>query len=409
MAKLPSYRKHSSGQARVTINGRAYYLGRFGSKSSKQRYDSLIAEWLASGRSPSFGVTAAELTLAEVMVGYLAHCKSHYGEKGSEHVATKHLLRLVAKLYSDLPAASFGPQQFKAIRETMVTNPACLRTKKSTGKQVEQLSRPYINSVMKRLTRMFRWAASEGLVPADIYAALRLIPSLKRGRTQAAEPARVLPVDVEVVKATLPHCTPVLAAMIQTQLLVGCRPAELCNLTPAMFDRTGEVWEAKLPEHKTSHHGRERTLYFGPAAQAIVAPYLLRGPDEKLFSPAESDAQRRAIKREQRKTPLNQGNRAGYSDRTRGGRKSKRAPGTSYDTQSYGHAIRYACQRAGVPSWAPNQLRHTAGTAIRKEYGLEGAQVTLGHSSADITQTYAERDAARAIEIARNDAQRKIS
>ena len=45
-----------------------------------------------------------------------------------------------------------------------------------------------------------------------------------------------------------------------------------------------------------------------------------------------------------------------------------------------------------LPKWSPNRLRHTAATAIRKRFGLEAAQVVLGHSKADITQVYAERD-----------------
>ena len=56
---------------------------------------------------------------------------------------------------------------------------------------------------------------------------------------------------------------------------------------------------------------------------------------------------------------------------------------------------------AVIPHWHPNQLRHTAATMIRKEFGLEAAQVILGHSKADTTQIYAERDAAKAIEIIR--------
>ncbi len=51
--------------------------------------------------------------------------------------------------------------------------------------------------------------------------------------------------------------------------------------------------------------------------------------------------------------------------------------------------------------WSPNQLRHTAATAIHKNFGLETAQVILGHSAADVTQIYAERDANKAREIAR--------
>lgn len=31
--------------------------------------------------------------------------------------------------------------------------------------------------------------------------------------------------------------------------------------------------------------------------------------------------------------------------------------------------------------WSPNQLRHTAAIEIRREFGIEAAQNTLGHSS----------------------------
>jgi site-specific recombinase XerC len=49
--------------------------------------------------------------------------------------------------------------------------------------------------------------------------------------------------------------------------------------------------------------------------------------------------------------------------------------------------------------WSPNQLRHAAGTEVRRQYGLEAAQVILGHAKADVTQVYAERDQALAAEI----------
>ena len=51
--------------------------------------------------------------------------------------------------------------------------------------------------------------------------------------------------------------------------------------------------------------------------------------------------------------------------------------------------------------WSPNQLRHAAATEIRREFGLEAAQVILGHSQANVTQVYAERDLAKGLEVAR--------
>jgi hypothetical protein len=46
-------------------------------------------------------------------------------------------------------------------------------------------------------------------------------------------------------------------------------------------------------------------------------------------------------------------------------------------------------------------LRHAAATEIRQRYGLEAAQVLLGHSRADITQVYAERDQSLGHRVAR--------
>jgi integrase len=49
--------------------------------------------------------------------------------------------------------------------------------------------------------------------------------------------------------------------------------------------------------------------------------------------------------------------------------------------------------------WSPNQLRHNAATEIRAKFGLEAAQMTLGHATADISQIYAERDLRKAAEV----------
>ena len=45
--------------------------------------------------------------------------------------------------------------------------------------------------------------------------------------------------------------------------------------------------------------------------------------------------------------------------------------------------------------------QRTAATEIRSKFGLEAAQVILGHSQANVTQVYAERDLAKGIEVAK--------
>src|SRR5262245_6933849 len=50
-------------------------------------------------------------------------------------------------------------------------------------------------------------------------------------------------------------------------------------------------------------------------------------------------------------------------------------------------------------TWTPNQLRHLTATKLRAAYGIECAQLVLGHSKPDVTLVYAARDVAKAAAI----------
>lgn len=397
----PSYREHkASGQARVTINDKTHYLGRYGTQASRDRYDCLIQEWLASGRSAAFG-GIDRLTVVEVIAEYTLHAVEYYGDgpRSAWHNVRVALLPL-QELYATLPACEFGPLQYKTVREAMIKS---------------DLARGTVNERMRRICQMFRWAAAEGKLPAAVYDTLRLIPGLKRGRTVAREAPPVLPVDEAVVTATCKHLPPIVADMVRCQLLIGCRPGEICKLTPEIIDRSGAVWVATLVEHKSAHHGLERHLYIGPQAQAILHAYLKRDDNAYLFSPADSERIRRAGVAALRATPTNQGNRPAYNQRTRAHRAPRKHPGECYTAVSYRRAVNRASLLAyPIPKgstkeeaaawrakycWSPNRLRHTRGTMIRRQFGLEASQVVLGHATADTTQIYAERDSEKAIEI----------
>ena len=381
---VPKYRKHrASGQAVVTISGRDHYLGPHGTKASRLEYDRRITEWLASGRSNSYGSIADALTVVELAADYVKFAKSQYGTApNSEWRRVKLILRPLLDLYGRTAAADFGVLELKAIREKFI----------ATGR-----SRGLINRDVGRIVRFFRWAAGEGRIPPTIPQALAMVPGLRKGKSEAPEAPPVLPVDDAIVDATLPHLPEVVADMVRFQRATGCRPAEVCNLRPCDIDRSGEVWLYQPATHKTAHRGKERTIFIGPKAQAVLLKYLARDPETNCFRPCDSEAKRRAAQHAARKTPLSCGNRPG-TNRTR---KPRKRAGESYVTQSYGAAIHRACKRGGVEKWAPNRLRHTAATEIRREFGLEAAQVILGHAAADVTQVYAERDMAKGFEVAK--------
>ena len=74
-------------------------------------------------------------------------------------------------------------------------------------------------------------------------------------------------------------------------------------------------------------------------------------------------------------------------------------PKEHYNDESYCRAVKRLCNVAGVPKWTPNQLRHNAGTDIRRKHGLEAARLILGHRSMATTEIYAEIELAEAVKI----------
>ncbi len=54
-----------------------------------------------------------------------------------------------------------------------------------------------------------------------------------------------------------------------------------------------------------------------------------------------------------------------------------------------------------VPHWHPNQLRHSFATKVRRQFGVQAAQVGLGHARTNIVDVYAEKNTELSVEIAR--------
>jgi integrase len=416
---LPKYRKHrASGQAIVNLSGRDHYLGRHGTAASKREYDRLIGEWLAAGRQP-LEVRPDQLSLAALCIRYLGFARTHYVKDGrptDEPSGIKAAMRFLQADYAPRPAAKFGPLALKAVRRRMIEADLAIAT---------------INQNVNRLRRMYRWAVAEELISPIVHEALRAVPGLRRGRGEARETDPVLPVDDKIVEATLPHLPEMVADMVRFQRLTGCRPQDVCSLRPCDLDRSGEVWKYQPPEHKTAWRGHERLIPIGPKAQDILLRYLARDAHSCCFRPCDSEARRRADAHLARTTPLSCGDRPGLNRK----RRPKRQAGMKYDTDAYRRAIHRACDKAFPPTgqlaqqeceskaawkkrltadqvpdlelwqsdhrWSPNQLRHSAGTEVRQQFGIEAAQMVLGHKNAHVTQIYAVRNFELAAKVAR--------
>ncbi len=81
---LPKYRKHrASGQAIVTIGGRDFYLGPYGTKASRLEYDRVICQWLENGRQPILDEDeTAGITVLEILDRFWQHAKTYYRRDG---------------------------------------------------------------------------------------------------------------------------------------------------------------------------------------------------------------------------------------------------------------------------------------------------------------------------------------
>jgi integrase len=367
-----------------------FYLGRYGSVESRAEYNRIVAEWMAAGpESPPPASPEAEqpdVTVAELILAYWGYVQSYYikcGKHTSEVDTVRQALRPVRELYGHTPARSFGPLALKACQDAMI----------GMG-----WARTYINRQINRVKRMFGWAVANELLPVTVYQALTTVPGLRKSRTNAKEKPPVGPVSDDVIGKTLDHLPPVVAAMVRVQRLTGARPQEVVELRAVDIDMSDpSCWVYRPGRHKGEHHDRERIIFIGPRAIEVLKPFLTLDISAHLFSPKESVARRNARRRSERKTPLWGSHRRHQAQKRKA--QPKRPPQDCYTVASYRRAIRRACLKADLPVWHPHQIRHTAGTAIRRQYGLEGAQACLGHAELGVTQVYAAKNLDTAREI----------
>ena len=192
------------------------------------------------------------------------------------------------------------------------------------------------------------------------------------------------------------------------------------------------MWLFQPTAHKTAWRGKVRTISIGPKAQDVVRGFFTPDPADYLFSPIRAVDEVHAARSANRKTPRYVSHMR--RNETKRVKTPNRGPTAAYDASSYGHAIARSCDKAFPPlgelapwpkesrakwwarltsdqraevkrwrkghRWHPNQLRHTFATRVRKQHGLEAAQVLLGHARADVTQVYAEKNQQLAAAVA---------
>ncbi len=373
----PKYRRQRNKKGKdfafVELDHVRFYLGPYDSPKSRQLYHQRVQEWEARGRQ--LLIPAELLTLNELAARFLIWADSYYrkpdGSVTTEYSNHHRALEVLLQTCGNLKVTEFGPLKLKIVRTAMVT----------LGWQ-----RQSINRQIGRLKHVFKWGVEEELVEPDVYLKLKAVAGLKRGRTEAKESYPVRPVSDEHIEAVRPHVYGPVWSLIQLQLLTAARAGELVIIRAGQIDRTGRIWLYQPEEHKTAHHEHDRLIYLGPQAQEILSPLLLKkSAGEYLFTPEDTIKERSSRAKTHR--------RPGQLPSPR---KTTRILTEHYQTSAYRRTISRACDAAGIPKWCPHQLRHTAGTRIRKEFGLEAARVILGHKSIITSEIYAELDKTRA-------------
>jgi integrase len=282
----------------------------------------------------------ALLSIAELIERFWGWAKVYYqrpdGTPTGYADVCKAALRPVLRLFSKTLVAEFTPQGHKLVRAEMVRMGWC---------------RNHFNAAIRRVRRCFKWGVEEGIVPHGTYGAISAVCALKKGRTECKEKELPGPVSEEHIAAVMPHVSKLLAGIIQVMRLSGCRPGEVIRMTVEEIDRSDPgCWLYRPSQHKTAHRDKSRLIYLGPKCVEVITSRLVKAGTGRVFKI------------------------------TKGGLK---------------RAIDKACDRAGIPRWQPNRLRHSHATAVRKAFGVEASQVMLGHAHVNMTELYAERDGER--------------
>ena len=178
-------------------------------------------------------------------------------------------------------------------------------------------TRRVVNNHVGRVARMFKWACSQELVPPSVFHGLLSVEGLRKGRSEAKETQPIRPVPDAFVAAVERWVSPSVWAMIQLQLLTGCRPGEVIIMRPA-------TWTRPRPSGLTSPSGT-RPSTMAMFARCTSAPSTRGDRTVPSAGSGRVPVRPRGIRavaprrdvNARRKTPLAQGNSPGTVAQTR--------------------------------------------------------------------------------------------
>lgn len=381
--QLPQHRRHkASKRGYVSLGGFQHYTGpwpdadRPAPPGTEAEYNRLLMLWIAGGRK-GLPARSAEggrgVTVADVAGRWAESCRREYtkdrgdgkGDRPTSYAdKCRRVAARVAAIAGAMPAEEFNADAMKVIRDYW-TQTGC--------------SRKTVNQYCQMVRLIFGWAADEARLISDRpWHALAVVRPLRKGRAGAKDRPRVRAASEGVLEAVLAAVKDrMVRDMVRLAALCSMRPGEVRMMRLAEVDRDSEtvrssgVWLYRPTVYKTMHEDEDagRVVPIGPKAQAILKPYL---------------------------------DRAGRYRHRRGFVFLNRY-GNPFDHSYFARKLLEARRRAGIEDRVtPNVARHVGATRLRAAYGLDVAQIVLGHKDSRTTERwYAELPLEKAIQAAK--------
>ena len=371
-------------------------LGRTGTPEADAAYRQLQVKILTD---PTFSASKPQnIEVDALCFAYLQYAKQN---DPSHYSSIKTAVEILLRLFTGQPVESLDSRSFLLLQ---------------TGFVQHGVSRGYCNELMSHIRAMLKWGVIRKLVSHQVYGEAKLVPALKKGKTNARENPERQDVPDEIVNRTLPHLLPTIRDMVQVQRLTGMRPSEVIRMKPSEIDMeytTPEgliIWLYTPGTHKNAWREKKqagkyvRIIPLGKPEQEILAPHFVcKSDDEFIFSPKDTVQERIARDAAKRKTKVQPSQ---IKRKERNARKPKRKDRDCYDRDSYRRAILRSIDAANnhlpdnekIPSWTPYQLRHAAITDIVLQTGsLDVAKAVAGQKTLSVTQGYNHADTQIAI------------
>ena len=122
--RVPKYRHHNaSGLALVEIRGRHFYLGKFDSPESHEKYNRLIGGYLVQKNVSPLEPTLGAICIDQRILRYFKSAKTHYVRDGEPTVDVHHIgitQRRLPRLCGRVEVNQFGPKAYRKVQQSLI-------------------------------------------------------------------------------------------------------------------------------------------------------------------------------------------------------------------------------------------------------------------------------------------------